>query len=82
MKGECEVLDVLAEQQTPEQGFVCTFKEMSVSAFIQHNNLRYDANVVGKVLKKYGYKPTKKKINGIVTQVIKLPYKYYQNSAY
>ena len=82
MKGECEVLDALAEQQTPNQGYVCEFKEMTVSAFIQHNNLRYDANVVGKVLKKYGYKPIKKKINGIVTQVIKLPYKYYQSSSY
>ena len=82
MKGECEVLDVLAEQQTPEQGFVCTFKEMSVSAFIQHNNLRYDARTIGRVLKKYGYIPVKKRVNGIVTQVIKLPYKYYQNSNY
>ena len=82
MKGECEVLDVLAEQQTPEQNHICTFKEMTVSAFIQHNNLKYDANIVGKVLKKYGYMPVKKRINGIVTQVIKLPYKYYQNPNY
>ena len=82
MKGECEVLDVLAEQQTPEQNHICTFKEMTVSAFIQHNNLKYDANIVGKVLKKYGYIPVKRRINGIVTQVIKLPYKYYQNPNY
>jgi len=80
MKAECEVLDILAEQQTQEQGYICTFKEMTVSSFIQHNNLKYDANIVGKVLKKYGYIPTKKKINGMVMQVIKLPYKYYQNS--
>ena len=77
LKGECEVLDVLAEQQTPQQDYICTSKEMTVTSFIQHNNLKYDANVVGKVLKKYGYIPMKKRINGIVTQVIKLPYKYY-----
>mgnify|MGYP002626344246 FL=1 len=82
MKGECEVLDVLAEQQTPEQNHICTFKEMTVSAFIQHNNLKYDARTIGRVLKKYGYIPVKKKINGTVTQVIRLPYKYYQNPNY
>ena len=42
-----------------------------------YSNLKYDANIVGKVLKKYGYIPMKKRINGIVTQVIKLQYKYY-----
>ena len=81
MKGECEVLDILAEQQTPENGYICTFKEMTVFQFIQMHNLRYDANVVGKVLRKYGYESTKKKINGTVAQVIKLPYKYYQGSS-
>lgn len=80
MKGECEVLDTLAEQQTPEQGYICTFKEMTVSEFIQHNNLKYDARTIGKALKKYNYIPTKKRINGIVTQVIRLPYKHYHNS--
>ena len=80
MKGECEVLDVLVEQQTQEKNYICTTKEMTVSEFIQHNNLKYDANVVGKVLKKYCYVPVKKRINGIVTQVIKLPYKYYYSS--
>ena len=82
MKGEYEVVDVLAEQQMPEQNHICTFKEMTVSEFIQHNNLKYDARTVGKVLKKYGYIPIKKRINGIVVQVIKLPYKYYQNPNY
>ena len=80
MKGEMEVLDVLAEQQIPEQNYICTVKEMTVSEFIQHNNLKYDANVIGKILKKYGYEPTKKRINGIVIQVVNLPYKYYQSS--
>ena len=75
MKAECEVLDILEEQQTQEQGYICTFKEMTVLQFIQLHNLKYDANVVGKVLKKYGYEAKRKKINGETTRVINLPYK-------
>ena len=40
MKGECEVLDILEEQQTSQQGFICTFKEMIVTNFIQCHNLK------------------------------------------
>ena len=80
MKAECEVLDILEEQQTQEQGYICTFKEMTVLQFIQRHNLRYDANVVGKVLKKYGYEPQKKRVNGKVVRIINLPYKYYKNN--
>ena len=80
MKGECEVLDMLEEQQTPEQGYVCEFKEMTVLEFIQIHNLKYDARTIGKVLKKYGYEPTRKRINGAVARVIKLPYKHYQGN--
>ena len=80
MKGENEVLDTLAEQQTQEKNFICTTKEMTVTEFIRHNNLKYDARTVGRVLKKYGYIPVKKRVNGIVAQVIKLPYKYYHVS--
>ncbi|MDE6425469.1 MAG: hypothetical protein K2K89_04945 [Ruminococcus sp.] len=76
MKAECEVLDILEEQQTSEQGYICTFKEMTVLQFIQLHNLKYDAGVVGKVLKKYGYEAMRKRINGEVTRVISLPYKY------
>lgn len=76
MKGECEVLDILEEQQTQEQGYICTFKEMTVLQFIQLHNLKYDAGVVGRVLKKYGYEAVRKRINGEVTRVIGLPYKY------
>ncbi len=76
MKAECEVLDVLEEQQTQEQGYICTFKEMTVLQFIQLHNLKYDANIVGKVLKKYGYESKKKKINGTVSRVTMFPYKY------
>ncbi|MDE6502237.1 MAG: hypothetical protein K2L10_09150, partial [Ruminococcus sp.] len=77
MKGECEVLDILEEQQTPQQGYICTFKEMTVLQFIQLHNLKYDANVVGRVLKKYGYNTIRKRINSEITRVIRLPYKYY-----
>ena len=81
MKGENEVLDILEEQQTPQQGYVCTFKEMTVLQFIQMHNLRYDASIVGKVLKKYGYEAIRKKSCGTVTRVIKLPYKCYQGNS-
>ncbi len=76
MKAECEVLDILEEQQIQEQGYICTFKEMTVLQFIQLHNLKYDAGVVGRVLKKYGYEAIRKRINGEVTRVIKFPYKY------
>ena len=80
MKAECEVLDILEEQQTQEQGYICTFKKMTVLQFIQLHNLKYDANVIGKVLKKYGYESQLKRDNGKVTRVIKLPYKYWNNN--
>ena len=80
MKGECEVLDILEEQQTQEQGYICTFKEMTVLQFIQLHNLKYDASVIGKILKKYGYETTRKRVNGEMTRVINLPYKYYSQS--
>ncbi len=82
MKAECEVLDILEEQQTQEQGYICTFKEMTVLQFIQLHSLKYDANVVGKVLKKYGYEAKRKKINGETVRVIKLPYKKYNSPNY
>ncbi len=75
MKSECEVLDILEEQQTQEHGYNCTTKEMTVLQFIQQHNLKYDANVVGKVLKKYGYEAKNKRIDGKVVRVIELPYK-------
>jgi len=80
MKGECEVLDILEEQQTPERGYICEFKEMTVLEFIQYHNLKYDARTIGKVLKKYGYEAQKKRVNGNVTRIIKLPYKRFTGS--
>jgi len=80
MKGECEVLDILEEQQTPEQNYVCTFKEMTVHEFIQMHNLRYDARTIGRVLKKYGYESKLKRADGTVARVMNLPYKHYQGT--
>ncbi len=80
MKGESEVLDILEEQQTQEQGYICTFKEMTVTEFIRIHNLKYDARIVGQVLKKYGYEAKRKKINGETVRVIRLPYKKYNSS--
>ncbi|MDE5558340.1 MAG: hypothetical protein K2J32_11760 [Ruminococcus sp.] len=80
MKAECEVLDILEEQQIQEQGYICTFKEMTVLQFIQQHNLKYDASVVGRVLKKYGYESKWKKEKGKSTRVIELPVKYWKGS--
>ena len=79
MKGECEVLDILEEQQTPQQGYTCTFKEMTVLEFIKIHNLKYDARTVGNILKKYGYEPKSKRLNGEPRRVIMLPYKKYNS---
>ena len=80
MKAECEVLDILEEQQTPQQGYICTLKEMTITEFIQKHSLKYDSNVVGKVLKKYGYESKVKKENGKATRFIKLPFKYWNGN--
>lgn len=76
MKAECEVLDILEEQQTQQQGYICTTKEMTVTEFIRIHNLKYDARTVGQVLKKHGYESKLKRENGKVTRVIKLPFKH------
>ncbi|MDE5582483.1 MAG: Rha family transcriptional regulator [Ruminococcus sp.] len=80
MKGEYEVLDILEEQQTPKQGYLCTWEEMTVTEFIQRHNLKYDANIVGKILKKYGYEPKAKKTSMGVRRVIRLPHRIYNNT--
>lgn len=53
-----------------------TFRDMTVTEFIKMHNLKYDARTVGHVLKKYGYESKKKKVNGTVSRVLTLPYKY------
>lgn len=80
MKGEMEVLDILEEQQTPQQGYICTFREMTVLQFIQLHNLKYDARAVGRVLKKYGYDSRLKRADGTVSRVIRFPHKQWQGN--
>ncbi len=80
MKAECEVLDILEEQQTQQQGYICTTKEMTVTEFIRIHNLKYDARTVGQVLKKHGYESKLKRENGKVTRVIKLPFKHWNGN--
>ena len=55
-------------------------REMTVFQFIQLHNLRYDANVVGKVLKKHDYEVIQKRVDGERKRIIRLPYKYYQGN--
>ena len=80
MKGECEVLDILEEQRIPQQGYTCTFKEMTVTEFIRIHNLKYDTRTIGQVLKKYGYESKLKKEKGIVSRIIRLPFKFWNGN--
>lgn len=80
MKSECEVLDILQQEQTVEQGYICTTKDMTVTEFIKIHNLKYDANVVGRVLAKLGYTSAVKKCNGKATRVLTLPYKKWNGT--
>ena len=82
MKAECEVLDILQQEQTIEQGYTCTTKEMTVTEFIQHNDIlkKYDSRTVGRVLAKLGYTSAVKKCNGKATRVLTLPYKKWNGN--
>lgn len=84
LKGEQEVIDVLAKQSTPEEKYEIEFKDMTVTEFIQYNSneLRgLSAVAIGKVLDKLGYPQKKKRINGIPTQVrCNLPCKRWINA--
>ena len=80
MKAEYEVLDILDEQQTEEQGYICTMKDMTVTEFIRIHSLKYDTATVGKVLSKHGYKSQHKRINGKISRVLTLPYKKWNGN--
>ncbi|MDE6005601.1 MAG: hypothetical protein K2G88_09475 [Oscillospiraceae bacterium] len=82
MKAECEILDILEEQQTPEQGYTCTFEEMTILDFIRRHSLHYDARTVGKVLLKHGYEPIQKRIGGKPTRLRRLPVKKSNNNSW
>lgn len=80
LKGEADVLDALAEESGingKKSNFEYEIKEMTVSEFIAHNSLRYDARQVTKILKKHGYVPESHRVNGIMGRYFKLPYRHY-----
>lgn len=83
LKGEDDVLDVLTKLQTPQPGYTCTWREMTVLEFIQENQLfKYDSRTVGKVLKKYGYTGVLSRDGKRVCRLIRLPYKKFNGSSY
>lgn len=79
MKGEIEVLDVLAEQSIEESGYVVEWQEMTVTEFKEHNPAlsRYSAAEIAKVLEKHGYTQKVVKRGSSTAKVRTLPYKTY-----
>jgi predicted P-loop ATPase len=75
LKGETEIRDILAEEQTPKEGMQITQKWLTSTQFRNlHGELeRYSAVEIGKALEKLGYPAQAKKINGSVAQVRLLP---------
>lgn len=85
LKGEEEIRDILSTNQTPESGFELGEEYLTVTMFKSaHSELQYlSSECVGKVLKKLGYTPIRKKLGNCVTTVYKLPYRKWlgaQNS--
>lgn len=83
LKGESDVLDALAEQsgadnKLPNATYIT--KDMTVTEFIQHNDLRFDARQVTKILKKHGYISDKHRVNGVQGRYFKLPYRYFSGN--
>ena len=84
LKGEQETIDLLNYNLTPEQGFELGTEYITVTNFkAAHSELsRYSSEQIGKVLKKIGYTPIRKKITGSVLTVYKLPYKKWKGNNY
>ncbi|MDE5946530.1 MAG: toprim domain-containing protein [Oscillospiraceae bacterium] len=83
LKGEVEVLDVLAEQSTEKPDYKVEYRYMTTTEFREHNDSlkRYTAVEIGKVLEKHGYKQVSVKMNGNSRKKRKLPYRYYAKFA-
>ncbi|MBQ7522324.1 MAG: hypothetical protein IJU14_05530, partial [Clostridia bacterium] len=84
LKGEADVLDALAEQSGADDKFPnATYitKEMTVSEFIQHNDIRFDARQVTKILKKHGYIAENHRVNGVKGRYFKLPYRFFSGNS-
>lgn len=79
MKGEIEVLDVLAEQSIEQSGYVVEWRGMTVTEFKEHNPAlsRYSAAEIAKVLEKHGYTQKVVKRGSSTAKVRTLPCKTY-----
>jgi len=82
LKGEEEIRDILSLNQTPEDGFELGEEYITVTTFKSyHSELNYlSSESVGKVLKKLGYTPERKKLKNGVYTVYKLPYRKWTGS--
>lgn len=83
MKGEAEVIDILAEESMEEAGYTIEQEYMTVVAFMELHPVlrRYSSAQIGKVLEKLGYPFTRRRINGsaVPLKVRKLPHKIRRN---
>ena len=84
MKGEKEVEDIIADQMTPEQGYVLEEREMTTTEFKENFSVlsKYSTSQIAKVLEKLGYTMYVKHItkpdgSRSSKKVRKLPYKDY-----
>lgn len=76
LKGETEVIDILAMFDSPRTNMKVEYRLVTVTEFCDyHPRLnKYSSVQVGKVLTKLGIKPIIKKINGIPTHLRTLPF--------
>lgn len=76
LKGETEVIDILAMFNNPRNGMKVEYRLVTVTEFCEyHSRLnKYTSVQIGKVLSKLGIKPVTKKINGIPTLLRSLPF--------
>lgn len=76
LKGETEVIDILAMFDSPRTNMKVEYRLVTVTEFCDyHPRLnKYSSVQIGKVLTKLGIKPIMKKINGIPTYLRTLPF--------
>ena len=75
LKGEQEVIDLLAGMTDKPDFIITAYKKMTVTEFIKsHDELKkYSSSQIGKVLKKIGHTPERKKVGGVVCTLYSLP---------
>ena len=84
LNGEQEVADILSHCKTPEDGYELGTEYITATQFkVQHSALsKYSSSQIGKALRKLGYEPIRKKLEGTVVTVYVLPYKKYTANGY